>query len=208
MMGAGQTLSVGIAIGHYKAPLGQLVHSAFEERELAKDHGERLGAEQKSDGASGRGNAFSIRRFTRNGAKSRLTLRWDAQGVPERESRDMPSRLSGYCLVRRVLKEFREGGVSGIPYKLRELEDAVVAVWQEQGPESARDARLRVTESFAKSVCVNLARGSKEAFALWWSALSAHFSEGETPPTESLSGAEEGLALCRFLSGLGQGGEE
>ena len=213
MMGAGQTLSAGIAIGHYKTPLGTLLRAAWNERDRAKGKE----PEGRESGSSTQGNAFSIRRFTRGGEKSRLQLEWGERGARPEEA------LAGYVRARRVIAAFRAGELQGrVPYKLREVEQAVIAAWSSEqtamAPASGPDPVTRL-RTFAEGLFVteigalNEVRGP--AFELWWSGLRGALGIGAptTPPTRDAGdpsrglGSEQGLSVCRFLGAL-TGSEE
>lgn len=227
MMGAGQTLTAGIAIGHYKTPLGGLVKAAWDERDRAKGKGED---DREGEGTI-RKNAFSIRRYTRGGAKARLILSW---GDPKAAS---GQGLEGYLRARRVIEGFRTGALPGrLPYKLREVEEPVFAVWL-SGMKEVREAPTDM-EKQARTELVarvrTLAEGlfggqvdkaAHEAFEIWWLGLLGAFREreqgwddarGASPGKDPLDedtgargiGSEQGLAVCRFLGALARGEED
>lgn len=226
MMGAGQTLSAGIAIGHYKTSLGALVKAAWGERDRAK--GEPPDGPEA--GAGTNRNAFSICRFTRGGEKARLQLAWGERGArPEKA-------LAGYVCARRVIDAFRAGDLPGrVPYKLREVEEAVLAAWRSEQEAPGCDARhdpehaacpcerpvCRVRR-FARALFatqVGAPEGAKQAaFELWWSGLCSALGTGtkaKRPAEDGQDehsrsrglGSEQGLAVCRFLGTLA-GAEE
>lgn len=226
MMGAGQTLSAGIAIGHYKTSLGALVKAAWEERDRAKGKD----SEGRETGSSTARNAFSIRRFTRGGEKARLRLAWGERGGRPEQA------LAGYVRTKRVIAGFRTGELPGrVPYKLREVEEAVIAAWssEQEAPRSetghasdnAEDARRKAVsrvKTFAEGLFATQVSASKEirdaAFELWWNGLRGALRIGEKAarPTEDGQdgqdqwrglGSEQGLSVCRFLGAL-PGGEE
>lgn len=221
MMGAGQTLSAGIAIGHYKTPLGALVKAAWDERDLAKGKA----PEGPGTGSSPRGNAFSICRFTRSGEKARLRLEWGQRGERPEEA------LAGYVRAKRVIAAFRSGGLPArVPYKLREVEEAVLAAWSSEQEnaaprstagqdsvnlEEARERRVKdfADRLFASQVSV-LEEAREAAFELWWNGLrdalgvDARAKRSTEHDRSRGLGSEQGLSVCRFLGALGGGVEE
>lgn len=111
MLGRGQSLSAGIAISHYKTPLGLMLKTAGEllERE-AKD---RLGR-----------GALAVRLLSRSGTKVTFASKWRV-----RESSDLaPESHATQIHLERVLEAFRSqnprssrGRLPGrLPYKLRQ----------------------------------------------------------------------------------------
>jgi hypothetical protein len=176
MMGPGQTLSAGIAIGHYKTSLGELVRASWEERERAKGKLEN----EDGVGSSTRGNAFSIRRYTRGGEKTRLSFAWGKAGESPDEA------LKGYERVRHVIDAFKNGHLPGrLPYTLREVEEAVLAVWLEgtsgllELGKTDSDSmankyadRVASTKSFARGIFDTRTEGDGDAFAIWWHGLA------------------------------------
>ncbi|CAN95843.1 Putative hydrolase of the HD superfamily [Sorangium cellulosum So ce56] len=247
MMGAGQTLSAGIAIGHYKTSLGGLVKAAWDERDRVKgedeerdcakeDNEERIrvkGDDEERDRATREDlavkNAFSIRRYTRGGEKARLRLSWGRRCAAPGKA------LAGYLRVKAVIEGFKTGALPGrLPYKLREVEGAVLAAWLVEakalpGGLTSREARrelVKRVEPFARGLFgAQCAAEVEGAFEIWWqgllSALRAHerrwrapdaVPPGATPvddgaPSRGL-GSEQGLAVCRFLGALARGEED
>ncbi|WP_437874914.1 type III-B CRISPR-associated protein Cas10/Cmr2 [Sorangium sp. So ce513] len=222
MMGAGQTLSAGIAIGHYKTSLGGLVRAAWDERDLAKN------GERDEDEVRGK-NAFSIRRYTRGGEKARLRLSWGQRGAAPKEA------LEGYQRVKAVIEGFRTGTLPGrLPYKLREVEEAVLAVWLDEAKSfpageanlNARRTLAERVEPFARGLFdAQCATAGEEAFEIWWQGLLSAFCahQGGRSASDTVSpdaallgdgassrglGSEQGLAVCRFLGALARGEED
>jgi hypothetical protein len=105
MLGRHQSLSAGIAYGHYKTDLRLLIRHASELLEIAKEDSGR------------RSVAFGY--FSRNGEKLRFAMPWseDAAKAPEAQR-----------WMTAVTKAFRKGALPGrLPYKLRQLTDAALA---------------------------------------------------------------------------------
>jgi len=177
MMGAGQTLSAGIALGHYKMRLGALVQAARDELKRAKEQ----------DGK----NAFSVRRSSRGGEKAVLR---------------MP--FSAYPAVEETIKAFHEGALAGgLPYKLREAEQAVFAAWHHEvktGDRVDSEARVR---NFARALFDGQTTGNHDkAFCIWWAGLTAAHAYGKR--YHAHAGSEQGLAVCRHLAALERGEKE
>lgn len=168
MMGEGQTISAGVALGHYKSPLGGLIQAAREEQKKAKSGGQK--------------GKLSARRLSRSGEKAVLRARFDE-----------------YEHIRSTLDALRDGKLaSRLPYKLREVEPAVLAAWRSAGTVDER------AEAFARAIFREQAgRDHEGAFALWRAGLKEALSALQTSDEPALhSGAEGGLSVCRYLASL------
>ncbi len=94
MLGGGQSLSAGIAFGHYKTPLRMMLDEAG--RLLDRWAKEKAGR-----------SAIAMAHVTRGGVKNRFAMRWDDHA---------------HAVFRRVIEGFESGEISGrLPYRLREL---------------------------------------------------------------------------------------
>lgn len=208
MMGTGQTLSAGIVIGHYKTPLGGLVNGAWAERERAKGKNESA--------RPANGNACSIRRMSRSGEKARLLFSW---GEPEKP--DMA--LERYLQIKRVINAFANRELPGrLPYKLREVQEAIIASWRHE-LESSRtentdndatpEEPIIKVKKFAEGMFhTQVAKAPEGTFEVWWEGLLDDLAEDDALRRKldgknhrSEPNAEQGLALCRFLGMLARG---
>ncbi|MFO0762669.1 MAG: type III-B CRISPR-associated protein Cas10/Cmr2 [Byssovorax sp.] len=186
MMGAGQSLSAGIAMGHYKTPLGELVKAARDE------------LEKKAKAGEGK-NRFSVRRDARTGEKAALCLGFDEHDK-----------------VTETIAAFRSKKISGrLPYKLREVEQAVYAAWdRHENPGS--EAMPPEVEELAKGLFLAASeRRSDAAFHLWragleeaWRAAGRVKDKHERARALTDTGAEQGLLVCRYLATLDQGKDD
>lgn len=149
MMGAGQTLSAGIAVAHYKTPLGQLVQAARDE------------LEEKAKKVHGK-NAFALRRLARSGEKATLCM-----------------SFSDHRKVEETIAHFQSGKLSArLPYKLREVEQVVFAAWIQEnaGKNAAKDMKVKALAHGLFVAEAGIEHPS--AFAIWWAGLTAAWKEG------------------------------
>ena len=210
MMGARQTISAGIAIGHYKTPLGELVKAAWDERDRAKRKKEEVALDNEEPK---KGNACSIRRFSRGGEKARLRFSWGKRGeAPE-------VALEGYLRVKRVSDAFAKRTLPGrVPYKLRDVQEFIFAAWECEREKLAADLApnkvQKELEDRVKPVAMGLfctqVGESPDGFAIWWEGLREEleaYEERKRDPNAEKSrreqpNSEQGLAVCRYLGAL------
>ncbi|GAA0597296.1 type III-B CRISPR-associated protein Cas10/Cmr2 [Caenispirillum bisanense] len=101
MLGTAASLSAGIAIAHYKTPLGGLVERSKDLEKMAK--------------RQGRG-ALAVGHASRGGIKTGFSLPWKAAG------QSVAAVPSAQIVLRRVVEGFGSGLLPGrLPYKLRDL---------------------------------------------------------------------------------------
>jgi CRISPR-associated protein Cmr2 len=179
MLGPGQSLSAGIAIGHYKTPLAALLRQA---RRLLKEGAkERLG-----------GNALGVSHISRNGVKTEFVLPWGDHDEPLRAHRLLAEVQQGFS---------PDGSLAGrIPYKLREIAPEAMVAWERVGerPGGREDEKGAERRRWLQALFDGVVEGRrssahKAAFELWLRGLQA-FPEH---PERSV----EGLLLCRHLAG-------
>ncbi len=151
MLGGGRSLSAGIAVGHYKTPLRQLIHRAREMLE-----GE---AKQRA----GRG-AIGISHASRGGEKSRFAMRWaDKDGGP-----------GAHAALTTTIRAFGDGRLSArLPYKLRGLATEIEALQHELREPKTRERWLNGLFHQALSEHLD-ADTATAAYALWRQGLELH----------------------------------
>ncbi|NKC15559.1 MAG: type III-B CRISPR-associated protein Cas10/Cmr2 [Gammaproteobacteria bacterium] len=175
LLGGGQSLSAGIACGHYKRPLHLLLGGA---RRMLKDHAKVV--------ARGRGGALAISYASRGGEKYAFAMPWRA----------------GACdHLSTVIAGFENGRIAKrLPYKLREIAAPVAGVMREVD-DPGREQWLR--NLFAQAQALDDAKTGLDyrdpdyeeaAFAIWRQGLRLHHDH-------QLQRATDGLLLCRALAG-------
>ncbi len=172
MLGKGYSLSAGIAYGHFKTPLSDLLRQSKEMlAEWAK-------------GRSGRA-AVGLSHSSRNGVKTRFAMSWGSEGESANVRR-----------FQLVVKGFRDGTLpKRLPYKLRDYHRLL----GELGPATDDEAaRLLIKGLFTEAVGVR-DRWTPEiqaAFDLWWQGLHLNGAMTADIPDQ----AADGLGIARMLS--------
>ncbi len=169
MLGKGQSLSAGIAFGHFKMPLGQMLR---ESSTLLDDW-----AKEKA----GR-SAVALSHSTRGGTKNRFAMRWEDHGKDHGED---------YALrhIMRVVAAFKDGMLPNrLPYKLRDLAPVLQAI-----PSAERD---RYTKGLFLSALGETGKISEKvsesALELW-----GQESRGRTGNSDREKVSESALELWR-----------
>ncbi len=178
MLGPGQSVSAGIAYGHFKTPLGELI--------LASDDALRRGAKEGAGEA-----ALAEVVHSRSGAKACGVVRWDGPGGR--------GSLAGWEGLRRVREAFRSGGLPrGLPYKLRELSPLLAAVARDEGAAEGRGALERVARGFVSQALADateVAPAVREAVArLWLEGLRDVVGSGGAGRARWRCGGRDGAA--------------
>ncbi|MBF0369876.1 MAG: type III-B CRISPR-associated protein Cas10/Cmr2 [Magnetococcales bacterium] len=183
MLGRHQSLSAGIAIGHYKTPLSTLlVQSKSLLNDLAKDK-------------SGR-KSIALGHNSRNGVKTEFALKWHREGE---------ERPNAHHIMGDVSKGFGDGQIPNrLPYKLRGYSSQIDALFQRVRDEN-RGEMPKVGEKEWQNHCrplllglLKLALDGKKPQALdqiltlWERGLALH--------DEKVDKGVDGLLLCRLLS--------
>ncbi|MEO5378628.1 MAG: type III-B CRISPR-associated protein Cas10/Cmr2 [Magnetococcus sp. DMHC-6] len=190
MLGGFQSLSAGIAIGHFKTSLSVLLR---ESEVLLKD---------LAKGTSGR-RSLAVGHASRNGVKTRFVMPWSERGQPP----------SAHQLIRTVIKEFRENNLPGrLPYKLREFNLFIQTLWREVEKKTGQDPG-QFSETLWEEHFGPLLRGGlnkaldgkrpqalEEVYILWKRGICSYAAAG------NLERAVDGLLLCRNLAS--KSGEE
>ena len=153
MLGGGQSLSAGIAYGHYKTPLRQLLR-------WSKNLLEQEAKERAERGAVALGYA------SRNGEKSRFAMRWQ-DGEDE-----------AYECLTTMIDGFGNGGLPGrLPYKLRELAANVNAIREYKDLKQDRNAWIE--ELFRQTLGKADQKAAEAALKVWKTGLAQHPGKAE-----------------------------
>lgn len=194
MLGAGASLSAGVAIGHYKTPLSVMLSRAKELEHMAKDQGRC---------------AIALGHASRGGIKTAFSMPWGADrdhGFPT-ASRDLT----------RVIGAFRKVELPGrLPYKLRDISASVNAALDDIGlsdkPDKERQADTdRLLHGMFKSCLDGPVPGDVEeaAEALWRRGVAVAREHPDADEGVIPARFADGLLVCRELARGGTaGGDE
>lgn len=180
LMGAGASLSAGVAIGHYKTPLSVLLKRSAELQELAKQSGRaRVGVGHAS----------------RGGEKSRTVLPWGEGDT------------AAHHVARMVAEGFRAGHLpSRLPYKLRAIAPALrVGVGDEEALRVLSEGLFRICLEGGDDEIHSFRQA---ALRLWLEGVNhchRKLPSGHSPGPDAFDDAIAGLLFCRKLAGLGDG---
>lgn len=191
MLGKGQSLSAGIAYGHYKTSLAGLLRQSKAMLETwAKDRAGR--------------RAVGLSHFSRGGLKTEFALPWERDGI------------SAYERFEMVRRGFDCGNLPGrLPYKLRELNPVLRPLLTGETPVNDESRAALLRGMFEQCLGAGTAGKAEadHAFLLWRQGLELALAkaQGETPnkcgseQSDPLARAADGLVLARLLA---QSGEE
>ncbi|MEO5367096.1 MAG: type III-B CRISPR-associated protein Cas10/Cmr2 [Magnetococcus sp. WYHC-3] len=191
MLGSGASLSAGIAIGHYKTPLSQLLKRSRDLQDYAKEpfkHG------TIPDGPSWSGRrALAVGHASRGGTKTGFALPWNDESA---SAHDGPS---AHRHMQRIIDAFREGKLPGrLPYKLRALTPTLKGALEELSTLEDRNRSDLSKRQLLEDLFASCLEGDMEtelrtsALKLWQRGIDLH--------RENLARAVDGLLVCRELS--------
>lgn len=190
MLGRGASLSAGVAIAHYKTPLGILVQRAKDLEGMAKKAG---------------GRAIAIGHASRGGDKTRFVIPWGDRDT-------WSTRPTAAKTLKTVIEGFREGALSGrLPYKLRTLAPSVQVALAQIRQDEENEAEKRVADK-SKALLHGLFHScleggsneaTEEAFAVWSCGV-----DHNTPPPARPQSWSVGSSLCSSKADEAQNPEQ
>lgn len=175
MLGPGHSLSAGIAFGHYKTPLSQLLARAGRMLDEAKEHAGR--------------SAVALSHAARGGEKNVFAMNWGS------------GESGAYTVLNQVIQGFKQGHLPNrLPYKLRELAPLLRALPEDEEKRSPWLHGL-FKRALGETVSVSL---ENAAFTLWQQGLHlaamADERRDDSEQAESVERQVAGLLLCRALA--------
>lgn len=194
MLGKGHSLSAGIAIGHFKHPLQNLLEQS------------KIMLKTWAKGISGR-NAVGVSHFSRNGIKTRFAMPWSSGSNTQFQQNTM---LSNVEVFQNVVEGFRKEILpKRLPYKLHEYRTCILEL--DQKPSSSESSESQNTEDDPRTRFINglfntaldsRAKNSESytaaALDLWKQGMSLELLGGNNEPL----GWADGLFIARTLSAL------
>jgi CRISPR-associated protein Cmr2 len=189
MLGRRQSVSAGIAVAHFKEPLGPLV-----------DRAHRLLDEEAKEKMERRAAALSL--STRSGEKIQFSVKWDKDGGPPKAQE----------VIRDLTDGFRSGRLPGrLPYKLRELLPAALAPLprtKEGRPDCEKDPQRQEEHRQLLEGLVAFSLESpnhpsglvKHVVDLWDECLRAELEHQLAGTRDTGEHSLDGMLFCRALA--------
>jgi CRISPR-associated protein Cmr2 len=214
LLGPFQSLSAGIAFGHFKTPLQGAIQAA---------HHLLHGVAKETVGRSG----FALAIWTRSGIKVEAGLRWRsgdwpsstsaiaAMGTETGESfnREFLAPPENALRIRRVIAGFESGRIPGrLPYKLREAVCAMGEIFAPPPPVSEARPELTVeqTQLLRGLLTIQAGEGNltpttlEDLLLLWQEDLAVAWRQQRPTPTQPLDLTPKSILICRDLAHEGE----